>query len=340
MKKRLLAVLMTTILALSMFTACGGSGGSSEKEGSDSGDDYVVQIPFAGEMCSAPLNVADLKGFYEEEGVKYEIIKTGDDQFDAVAAGKADVIYTLLPNLIERMSNGFELQVVMGCHYGCLNMVAPADSDIKTVADLKGKKIGVPGLGTSPHVMLQRVLKAYDIGSTPDNMEVEILAFQDTDLVAAMEKGSIDAFMVWDPFATQCAREDGAKLLYEQAADESTKDEDCCYIGLRPDFVKEHPDVAAAYCRAIQKACDWIAENPEECAQLLVDNDLAGIDDVELTAELLASYRYKAEVQIAKDAFVKSTQDLIDLGIIEIDGSAEDFTNKAFGDGIKGFDCE
>ena len=175
-----------------------------------------------------------------------------------------------------------------------------------------------------------RVLKAHGIGSTPDNMEVTIMAFEDSLLPAAMENGQIDAMISWDPFATRVAETSDCVMIYQQAEYPTTKDEYCCLIGLRKEFLREHPDMAAKYCRAMSRACDYIAQNPKDAAKLIIDNDLCPIDDVELTARLLASYKYKADVQGGKASYLACTRDLVDLGIVELTVSPEEFTEKAF----------
>lgn len=337
MKKTLLTILVVLAMLFSL-TACG----TAEEAGNDAAvvDDYAMQIPLTGIMCEAPTSIAYINGYFDEEGLNYATYRTdGTDNYDTMLAGKNDVIYGLMPTMVQRMSNGFEMDVIMGVHYGCINMVASKESGITTIEDLKGKKIGVPGLGSDPCVMLQRVLKAHGIGSTADNMEVNIMAFEDASLQAALENGEIDAMISWDPYATQVAKDTDAVMLYQQAADEMTADEYCCFVGLRKEFVEEHHDAAVAYCNAIKKACDFIAENPREAAQLIIDNDLCGCDDVDLVAELLDSYKYKAQTQAARDSFTTCAQDFLDLGIIELEGTAAEFTENVFYT-LEGFDCE
>ena len=337
MKKVLaIALAMSMLLAL---TACGG--GSSDSASSDkAGDDYKMQIPLTGIMCEAPTSIAYINKYFDDEGLNYETYKTdGTDNYDTMVSGKNDVIYGLLPTMVQRMANGFEMSVVMGIHHGCINMVASKASGIKSIDDLKGKTIGVPGLGSDPHVMLQRVLKAHDIGSTADNMEVTVKPFEDANLQAAMENGEIDAMISWDPFATQVAKTTDAVMIYNQGTDELTKDEYCCLVGLRKEFLADHPEAAVKYCKAIQKACEFIKNDPKAAAKLIIDNDLCGCDDVDLVAELLEGYNYEVNIEAGKASFQQCAQDFIDLGIIDISDSAEDFTNNAFAT-VEGFDAK
>lgn len=343
MKKKIISALLTIPMIISL-ASCGSRSQSGSTTASSSSaaitDDYAMQIPLSNVMCSAPMSVALLNGYFDEEGLKYQTYKSdGSTDFDALVSGKNDVIYALLPTLVQRMSNGLELDMVMGVHYGCINMVASKISGITSIDQLKGKKIGVPGIGSDPCVLLQRVLKAHNIGATADNMEVDILAFNDSDLGAALEKGQVDAIISWDPFATQVADVDGNVMIFQQSTDEQTKDEYCCMIGLRPEFVSEHSDEAAKFCTAIQKACDYIAQNPADAAKLIIDNGYCGCNDVDLTTKLLTTYNYKAQVQAGKDSFEKCTQDLTDLGIISIDKTAAEFTEDAFVT-IPNFNCQ
>lgn len=138
-------------------------------------DDYVMQLTYAGSLCVAPIQIAHELGFFEAEGLNYEIIKSETSNFDLMTAGKVDGFQGMLPAFIQKIDNGMELNIVSGVHTGCLKTIAPKDSPINSVTDLKGKKIGVPGLASSNTIILQRALLSHGIGATPENMEVEFV---------------------------------------------------------------------------------------------------------------------------------------------------------------------
>ena len=83
-----------------------------------------------------------------------DFVKVGDSTVhDLIATGKADCGYGMLPDTVLRIDQGFDCRIALGIHTGCLQILVKADSDITDVAQLKGKKIGVPSLASSGRVL-------------------------------------------------------------------------------------------------------------------------------------------------------------------------------------------
>ena len=77
-------------------------------------------------------------------------------------------------------------------------------------------------------------------------------------------------------------------------------------------------------------ACDFIAENPVEAAKICYEAGYIADEDYEFNGTLLESYRYSTNFADAKASFADVTQDLIDLDIITIDKTAEEFADELF----------
>ena len=145
----------------------------------------------------------------------------------------------------------------------------------------------------------------------------------------ALKQGQVDAISCWDPIGEMIAV-DGGRVLFNQTTDERYADEYCCVVTLRPEFVDEHPEAAAAFARAIQRGCDFVVENPEEASRLQYEAGLFPGDDLEMNARLLASYNFKGELEGARKSVELVTQDLVNLKIIDIDVSAKEFADNMF----------
>ncbi len=339
MKKRILSIILALGMTAALLTGCSGktseggqeekqkTGAEAEKTDSQTGeDDYVVQIAQGPALCSAPIFIALINGYMEECGVKYEY-NNSENQWDAMAGGKNDINYGLLPTFIQRIANGYEMAVVGGAHFGCINVVATDASGIESIADLKGRKVGIPGgMGSDPAILLQRMLTANDIAVT----DVDLQVFNNADLGTALQEGQIEAFVSWDPYATIVSEYDGNHLIFNQAEDEMTKDEYCCVFGFSKSLIEDHPDVAKRYVQALSMACDYIAENPEEAAKLCYEEGYIADEDYEFNGKLLESYRYGLRYEDAKGSFVDVTKDLIDLEIVDLNKSAEELADDVF----------
>lgn len=324
MKKKLLA-LFTVVMSFTFMT--NGAIVPSVAAENATKDDYVMQIMASPALCSAPIFIAMEKGFLTECGVNYDYLHTDNNQWDLMAAGKCDILYGLLPTYIQRIANGFDANIVMGAHFGCINVVASDASGIQSIAELGGHTVGIPGsLGSDPAILLQRMLIAYNVPIDTVNMKV----FNNADLATALRGGHIEAFVSWDPYATVVSQYEGNHLIFNQATDEKTRDEYCCMFGLRTEFVEEHPEMAKNYCKAMTMACDYIAKNPVESAKICYEKGHIPNSDYEFNGRLLDSYAYKTNFANAKKSFVRVTDDLRTLKIISLPITGEQLADRVF----------
>lgn len=309
------------------------NGANNSQETGDSNDkldDYVVRLTYTGSLCQAPLQLAYELGYFDEEGVKVEFIKSEQAAADLMVSGKLDVYQDMIPKIVQQVDNGLNIKIVSGVHTGCLKALTLATNDeINSIKDLKGKKIGVPGLASSQAVIVQRTLLEYGIGATPDNMEVEFVVYNASDLQMALENGYVDAICIADPAASKIVESGVGKLIFDQSSDPLYEDEYCCVLVFSPEFIEKHPEIAKMTLKAIQKACIFVEENPEEAAKLQIEkNYVAG--DVELNSRLLKSYNYNPSIEGAKDSVYKNVVALQKLGLISNDLSPEAVLDKIF----------
>ncbi len=106
-----------------------------------------IRIAYAGGACEAPVFVAYHNGFFKAEGLEPEILQA---EFDAlrtgVSSGKIDASVGNF-GWFKAIEQGFKVKITGGIHAGCIKFVVPKDSPIKSLADLKGKTIGIDEIG-------------------------------------------------------------------------------------------------------------------------------------------------------------------------------------------------
>ncbi|HML33660.1 ABC transporter substrate-binding protein [Sporomusa sphaeroides] len=293
-------------------------------------DDYVMKIPVSGGLCNAPLHVALDKGMFEEAGIKYEITKIETNTVDLMVAGKADAFSEMLPAMIQQINNGLDVNIAMGIHTGCLKLITKKDSPINSVKDLKGKKIGVPGLASSQAIIAQRALLAAGIGASPENMEVEFVVYNQPELPIALKNGQVDVIGMSDPAASLFVADEGSKLILDTAVDPEYKNEYCCVLVLRPDFVKQHPEIAKKYVGVIKKAGEYVQNHPEEVAKMQVDKKIVALGNPEFNAGILKTYKFIPSVPEGKQSFKNNLEDLQRLKIISKDLDLEQVIKKVY----------
>lgn len=140
-------------------------------------------------------------------------------------------------------------------------LVTQKDSAIRTVADLKGKRIAATR-GTDPHIFLIRTLAEY--GLTEKDVKIVLLQHQDGRL--ALTKGDVDAWAGLDPLMAQTELDDGARLFYRNA-DINTWG----VLNTREDFAADHPDLVLKVLEIYEKARAFSIANPAELKRIIAE---------------------------------------------------------------------
>ena len=138
-------------------------------------------------------------------------------------------------------------------------LVVPAGSPIKSVKDLKGKKVAATK-GTDPYLFLLRSLKANGL----DKKDIEHVALQHADGRAALEQKRVDAWAGLDPHMAASELEAGSKLLYRNV-DYNTYG----FLNTTETFAKNHPEHVKRVIAAYERARKWILANPDETSRIV-----------------------------------------------------------------------
>ncbi len=147
-------------------------------------------------------------------------------------------------------------------------LVVGKDSKIKSVTDLRGKKIAATK-GTDPYLFLLRSLQKFGVKKS----EVEIVHLQHADGRVALEQGRVDAWAGLDPHMAASELEAGSKLIYRNV-DFNTYG----FLNVPEQFVTEHPEVINTVIENYERARKWILANPEEAAKIQAAEAKISID--------------------------------------------------------------
>jgi sulfonate transport system substrate-binding protein len=138
-------------------------------------------------------------------------------------------------------------------------LVVPKDSPIRTLQDLKGKKIAATK-GTDPYLFLLRSLKTVGLKRT----DIEHVALQHADGRAALEQGRVDAWAGLDPIMASAELDNGARLLYRNIAFNTYG-----FLNVREDFLNNRPGETRRVIAAYERARKWILANTTEAAKIV-----------------------------------------------------------------------
>ena len=138
-------------------------------------------------------------------------------------------------------------------------LVTKASSGIKSVADLKGKRVAVTR-GTDPYIFLLRALA----GAGLSEKDIRPVLVQHADGRTALERGDVDAWAGLDPMMAETELEKGSVLFYRNA-DANTYG----VLNVREAFAKEHPEIVIRVLRQYERARKWSIANPAELRNTL-----------------------------------------------------------------------
>jgi len=139
-------------------------------------------------------------------------------------------------------------------------ILVPADSPLRSLADLKGKKIAVTKAAGSHYLLIQALAKA---GLNFSDIQPAYLI--PADGRAAFENRKVDAWVTWDPFVASAQRQQQARVLSDGQGLSSYQR----YYLASSDYAKSHPQVLNTLFSALSGAGRWIKAHPQEAAQVL-----------------------------------------------------------------------
>lgn len=145
-------------------------------------------------------------------------------------------------------------------------ILVPKDSPVKTVSDLKGKRVAFPGEGSQQYPLLLKALA--DAGLT--SADIELFKTKGSDVPTLLQNNSVDAGITWDPHVSNALAAGHSRVLIK--AEKIMPIKAGHYIGngeyARDDFIEKHPELVQALVTANVKAIKYILENPDKAAAL------------------------------------------------------------------------
>ena len=293
-----------------------GGTGSCQREAPRVGADgrTKLRVGYIGITCEAPLFTAVEKGFFAEEGLDAELVRCEWATYkDALALGRYDVTHHLLMYFLKPIEQGMDVKFTGGVHRGCLRVQAPADGPIRTVADLRGKTIAVPGMGTPPFMFASRVMSANGVDPSRD---VNWRVYPAGEQGLILGRGLVDAVANSEPVGSLLLAEGKVRNIADQAKDPPYKDEYCCAVLVNGQFLTRYPGASAGATRAILKAAKWVDVNPAAAARLSVEKKYIA-STVELNAYAISNLDYAPSVRGAQDAVISAASEMQKGGMLD-----------------------
>lgn len=174
-------------------------------------------------------------------------------------------------------------------------IVVRKDSPIKTLADLRGKKIAL-NRDSNVHYLLLKALESVKLGAK----DVEVVYLAPGDARPAFDSGQVDAWVVWDPFLA-AAELAGSRVL---ANGENLVDNRLFYVARR-EFAQQRPELLRIVLDEFKSLSDWESQNPEAASKILAESSGVSCD-----ALLLSEKRHAYGLLPITDQILEAQQSI------------------------------
>jgi len=256
--------------------------------------------------------VAKEKGMFERHGVQVElagVFRAGPEIMSAFGAESLDMAYVgEAPATTAAANRAADVVAVAQVNTeGSALVIGKTDDRIKTLSDLTGKTVAVPGHSTVQDFLLRKALAARNV----DISTVNIMVIKPPEMIAALRTGQIDAFVAWEPHPSKSATMGVGKNL--MTSHEMWEAHPCCVLVAGADFLKNHREAVKSVLKAHVEATNFILENREEAVKIGMSS--TGMDEETVRRAMeTVNFTYDLNIEGEKEY----VQFLSEIGYIKV----------------------
>ena len=310
MKKRIIALVLITVLTVTSLLAC------SKDEPKEPEMTKVVLSEVAHSIFYAPMYVAIEEGYFAEEGIDLELVTAfgADKVMTAVLSGEADIGFMGSESSIYTYNEGAKDYVVnfaqLTQRAGNFLVARKEVTDFKW-EELKGTNVLGGRKGGMPQMVFEYILKQNNIVPTTDLEINQSIDFGST--AAAFSEGQGDYTVEFEPYATSL--EEAGKGYVVASLGEDSGYVPYTAFSAKGSYIEKNPDVIQSFTNALQKGMDYVqAHSPEEIAKVIAPQ-FAETDVKTITTIVKRYYdqdTWKSDLVFEKESF-ELLQDILDM---------------------------
>ena len=259
------------LTSASLATAAGVLGSRAPLAGESPLETTAVRLKQSAAICFAPAYVVE--PFLRTEGftdIRYVDAGLGIPSGEMLARGELDFDITFAGTVVHHLDLGRAVTAVGGLHVGCYELFAR--EPIRSVGDLKGRRVGVHALRSSGHLYLS--IMAKHVGLDPKE-DIDWVTSPEGDALGRFIAGESDAFLGFPPEPQEIRARGINRVIVNTMTDRPWSQYFCCMIYGNRAWVRDHPVATKRFLRAVYKAAAFCDADPEEAARQLVERGFA-----------------------------------------------------------------
>ena len=258
-----------------------------------------VRVAWQSSAQTASYLYAHTTGVLKAQGLDVEHLKfsAGPPIFAGLRSDSIDIAFFAETPAAIALAQNIPVKVIaMAADYGgAMGLVVGKDSGIRSVADLRGKRIAVVK-GSAAHFTLGGLLKSNQMSFG----DVQLIALDVTNLIPAFQKRDVDAALYWEPWMSRLVQSGGTLLVTNWQA----KEPSATMWMARTRWLEQNPDAAAAFIRALDSVVGTIRTSPDKVAETISDE--LGLDVPSLTAVLSKGAKFPTVREMLDPGYVYS----------------------------------
>jgi NitT/TauT family transport system substrate-binding protein len=254
---------LATLSSAAAMSLIGGANGSAQEAPPEVKSIRLVRVPG---ICIAPQYVAEgllkIEGFSDVQYVEVPL----DFIHRSVGTDKVDISMGFVASQIVELDLETPIVLLGGVHVGCFELFGT--KRVNAIRDLKGRTVGVPALGSAHHNFVASMAAYVGVDA---KREINFVTHPVNESARLLAEEKVDALMGFPPVPQELRQKNIGHVIVSSGLDRPWSQYFCCIVAGNREFVRRHPVATKRALRAIVKAANFCAAEPERAARLVAD---------------------------------------------------------------------
>ena len=251
-----------------------------------------IRIGFFPNITHAQALYGQANGSFEEAFAEVDLewlqFNAGPSEIEAMFAGEVDMGYIgPTPAINANIKSNGDVLVIAGASDGGSILVTRPDLVLDSPKELDGLKLAVPQLGNTQHVLLLGILKEYGLQTTDKGGKVELVASENADTKALLDRGEVDAALLPEPWGARMVNEVHANILLDEKEIWRDGNYPVALVIVNKDFMEAHPDLVQTFLKTHLAVTEEINADPD-AAQTAINKKLLELTNAQLDESVMS----------------------------------------------------